>query len=364
MTPPAAALPDGPYFHSRQSGARWRCHRHPENTRRRGAALCALGPAAGTQGHRLPVPGPRRVHREVFRDRARPACAWLRRRHARLARAGPVATRARQSAPRLCAQLRPVSDRPGNLHQRRCAAGLPAAGVRARPLHGRDGAAARRPRRQPLVRPHGAARAHDRAARDAALARQPDRGPGHALPGPGINVCPRRRAHGGDAASVRRQPAHVRSRALRPQRRDPAGGARARGRLADGGMDRRRLPRHAGNGRARLSRQDPPAAPDPGRGRRRHRIDPGDRRVLGAAARRRAPDRAGLPPRDADGAGPHPRPGIRRVRRLRAGHTAVRVSCAFVGWVERAAISRGGMLVSARNPSTGLAWGDTVDGFR
>ena len=80
-----------------------------EDPRRRRAALCALGAAARPQGHGLPVPGPRRIHREIFRDRARPARARLRGRDARLARAGPVGARAAQSAQGLCAQLLALS---------------------------------------------------------------------------------------------------------------------------------------------------------------------------------------------------------------------------------------------------------------
>ena len=78
--------------------------------------------------------------------------------------------------------------------------------------------------------------------------------------------------------------------------------------------------------RAELSRPHPPADPDHRRRPRRHRLDAGDRRIRGAAARRLASHRAGRAPRAADGAGPLPRPGVRRVRRLRAGHAAVRVN--------------------------------------
>ena len=154
-------------LHSRQSGARRRRHGNPEDARRRLAALCALGAAAGAQGHRVPVPGARRVHREIFRDRPRSARARLRGRDARLARAGPVRTRAAQFAQGLCAQLRRLRRRSRHLHPRGGAAGLPAAVFRARAFDGSDRPAARRPSGPSLVRPHGAAGADDRAAGDA-----------------------------------------------------------------------------------------------------------------------------------------------------------------------------------------------------
>ena len=83
------------------------------------AALRALGAAAGPQGHGLPVPGPRRVHREIFRDRARPARARLRGRDARLARAGAVGPRAARTAARAMCGISPNTDRPRNLHAAR-----------------------------------------------------------------------------------------------------------------------------------------------------------------------------------------------------------------------------------------------------
>ena len=167
---PAIPLPvHEPRLHSRQSGARGRGHRHAEDAGRRLAALCALGAAAGTQGHGLPVPRPRRVHREIFRDRARPARARLRGRDARLARAGRLAAAAAQSAQGLCAPLRRLRHRSRDLHARGRAAGLSAAGVRARAFDGRDRADPRRVSGPSLVRPHGAAGAADRPAGPAPL---------------------------------------------------------------------------------------------------------------------------------------------------------------------------------------------------
>ena len=76
--------------------------------------------------------------------------------------------------------------------------------------------------------------------------------------------------------------------------------------------------------------QNPPADPDRRRRSGPDRVDAGDRRVRGAAARRLPPDRAGRAPRTADGAGSLSHAGAGGVRRLRAGHAAVRLtrSCA------------------------------------
>ena len=52
-----------------------------------------FAPPPGRKGTVCIFPGPRRIHREIFRDRARPARARLRGRDARLARAGRFATR-------------------------------------------------------------------------------------------------------------------------------------------------------------------------------------------------------------------------------------------------------------------------------
>ena len=123
------------------------------------AALRALGAAAGPQGHGLPVPGPRRVHREIFRDRARPARPRLRGRDARLARAGAVRPRAARSAQGLRRRFLRIPDRSRNLHQRGRAAGLSAAASsRSRIRWARRCCCAPRYHGQPLVRPHGAAR--------------------------------------------------------------------------------------------------------------------------------------------------------------------------------------------------------------
>ena len=62
-------------------------------------ALCALGAAAGPQGHGRRHAGPRGIHREIFRDRARSARARICGRDVRLARAGsfrPQAVRSPQ----------------------------------------------------------------------------------------------------------------------------------------------------------------------------------------------------------------------------------------------------------------------------
>ena len=79
-------------LHSRQSGARRCGDRQHEDPRRGHLALCPLGAAARPQGHRGGAARPRRIHREIFRDRARFACARLCRRDVRLARPGRCPT--------------------------------------------------------------------------------------------------------------------------------------------------------------------------------------------------------------------------------------------------------------------------------
>ena len=76
------------------------------------------------------------------------------------------------------------------------------------------------------------------------------------------------------APSVHQQSPDQRSRALRPQRRDPRGRPDARHRLADGGLGRYRVhARCAASARVRLSVANPPADPDAGRQQRHRRLD-------------------------------------------------------------------------------------------
>ena len=137
------------------------------------AALCALAAAARPQGHGLHVPGPRRIHREIFRDGARPARARLCGRDARLARAGAVRARAVAIRARAMSATSPsttATSRPS------CSEVVlpdcPPPLFRARPFDGRHGADPRRHQgsrwfdRMVLTAPMIAARRHARSAAD------------------------------------------------------------------------------------------------------------------------------------------------------------------------------------------------------
>ena len=121
-------------------------------------------PPPGRKGTVCLFPGPRRVHREIFRDRARSARARVSRSRrstgaGRAVRSGSCAIRARAmcaASPNTTSTSRPSS--------RGRAAGLSAAGVCARAFDGRDRPDARRASGPSLVRPHGAAGADDRPA--------------------------------------------------------------------------------------------------------------------------------------------------------------------------------------------------------
>ena len=150
---------------SRQSGS-GRCrHRHHQDARRRGIALCALGAAGGPQGHGLRLHRARRADRKIFRDGARSARPRFRGGDDRLARAGPFVAAAARSAQGLCPRFLRLRGRRRNLRAAGGAAGLSAAVFRAGAFDGRRGDAARRACRQALVRPHGAVGADDRSSR-------------------------------------------------------------------------------------------------------------------------------------------------------------------------------------------------------
>ncbi len=151
-------------LHPRQSGARQCCGRQHQDPGRGHLALCALRAAARPQGHGGRAARPRRIHREIFRDGARSAHARICRRDVRLARAGPVGSRAHRPPQGLCAGFFAIRRRPRRLHGTGGAARLPAADLRARPFHGRGHRHPRLPQRQPLVRSRGAVGADDRAA--------------------------------------------------------------------------------------------------------------------------------------------------------------------------------------------------------
>ena len=133
-------------------------------------ALRALAAAAGPQGHRLHVPGPRRIHREIFRDRARAARARLRGRDARLARPGHVAAHAQRSAARAMSATSPNTSSTSTCScarsccrtaRRRCSRIGHSMGGSVLIRIGASGHA--------LVRPHGAVGADDRSRRHARL---------------------------------------------------------------------------------------------------------------------------------------------------------------------------------------------------
>ena len=200
-------------------------------------------PPPGRKGTVCLFPGPRRIHREIFRDRARSARARFRGGRARLARAGRLAAAVAQSAQRLCAPLRRLRHRSRDLHARGRAAGLSAAGVRARAFDGRDRADPRRASGASLVRSHGAAGAADRFARHAPLDDDAHRGARDADGRAGRRLCAGRRRLGDAAASVHRQSADLRSRCAtramsrcwKRSRRSRSAGRRWRGRIPRSG---------------------------------------------------------------------------------------------------------------------------------
>ena len=95
--------------------------------------------------------------------------------------------------------------------------------------------------------------------------------------------------------------------------------------FADGGLGRYVVPRHEHVSQDVLSLADPPADPDAGSLQRRGGLDLGDRGVRLSFARRLASRHRRLQARDPAGAGPLPRAILGGVRRLRAGHAAVRL---------------------------------------
>src|SRR5437660_106767 len=91
-----------------------------------------------------------------------------------------------------------------------------------------------------------------------------------------LDVCAGGRRVGAPAAPVRRQPPHVRSCALRPQRRRARSRAVAGDGLADGGVGRLGIPRHGRALPARLSQPHPPTASHHRRRARRNRFHSDD----------------------------------------------------------------------------------------
>ena len=113
-----------------------------EGQGQRALALCALALGAERAArHGLHLSRAQRVHREIFRGGWRASAERLCRLRARLARTGRFWPADAEFAQRPREELRRLRGRRRPLHERRGAAGLPAALLRARPFHGSDGAA-------------------------------------------------------------------------------------------------------------------------------------------------------------------------------------------------------------------------------
>ena len=163
----------------------------------------------------------------------------------RLARAGPFVAAAARSAQGLCARFLRLRGRRRNLRAAGGAAGLPAAAFRAG--HSMGGAV--------LLRvAHAGKRWFDRMVLSAPMIDLPaarHRAAGARCCGrcgwPARAALHSRRPTTSVTGSriLHQQSPDQRSRALRPQRRDPGGGPDARPRLADRGLGRYRVPRDA-----------------------------------------------------------------------------------------------------------------------
>ena len=133
----------GPRRDSQEPDPARRLRRLSRRARARALALCALALGAeGAARHGLHLSGPRRVHREIFRGGGRAAAA-----EALPSRCSIGAGRAdragscRNSLKGHVRRFRRIRGGRRPLHERRGAAGLSAALLRARPFHGGDGAA-------------------------------------------------------------------------------------------------------------------------------------------------------------------------------------------------------------------------------
>ena len=164
----------GPRRNSQEPHPARRFRRLSEGQGQCALALCALAVGAERAArHGLHLSGTCRVHREIFRGGWRAPAARLCRRRARLARAGRLGPAHAEFAQRPRQELRRLRGRRRPLHERRGAAGLSAALLRARPFHGGDGAAQGSDPARMLVLAHGDDRAdaEDRRAADAASRR-------------------------------------------------------------------------------------------------------------------------------------------------------------------------------------------------
>ena len=198
-------------------------------------------PPAGRKGTVCVFTGRSEHDREIFRDGARLARSRICGGDDRLARAGAFLAPPARSAQGLCPRLLRFRDRRRNLRAAGGAAGLPAALFRAGAFDGRGGHAAGGACGKTLVRPHGAVGADDRPAGAHDRASDAGAAAGHAADGAGRPLRARRQRRADRHGILHQQPLHQRSRALRPQRRDPGGRSDARHRLADGGLGRYRV---------------------------------------------------------------------------------------------------------------------------
>src|SRR5262245_26121006 len=123
-------------LHSCQSGARRRGNRRDQNLRRGEPAFCALGAVAGAQRQRGCAAGPRRVHREIFRDRSRSSRSRLCGGNFRLARTGTVGSCALRPSQGLCAEFFELHHRSRSRNGAGGSARLSAADICARSFDG------------------------------------------------------------------------------------------------------------------------------------------------------------------------------------------------------------------------------------
>ena len=212
-------------------------------------------PPPGPQGHGVPVPGPRRIHREVFRDRARIARA--------AASPSPPSTGAGRAAP----SARSSDPRKGHVgdfseYERDVEALMNEVVLPDCPPpifaigHSMGGTVMMRVARQgsrwfdrivlsaPMIRLAG-----NRSAAPAKITARAMRLHRH-----GLGLCAGRQRRRGRDRALRQQHRDLRSGASRPHQGGAGGGARARHRLADRVLAQRRLSRDGRDRRSRLTR--------------------------------------------------------------------------------------------------------------
>ena len=237
-------------------------------------ALCALAAAGGAQGHGLPVSRARRVHREIFRDRARPARARFCGGHASTGAGRGFPQRRCAIRARATCAISPISMLDVETFVQQVV--LPDCPPPYFALaHSMGGAVmhAGRACGQTLVRPHGAVGADDRAARHAPLARDARAAADDAADGAGLALRARRRRRADRQRPFVNNPLtsdpvrYARNAAILEE--DPTLGI---GSPTVAWADAAFRAMHDLR-RAELSGQNPPADPDARRQQRQHRFD-------------------------------------------------------------------------------------------